>query len=129
MDAFAAAQAEEAEALLAHLGPAVLLNDLLFAQIWGFLDADDKRQLRSVGRGVRALADGSVVTLTMRGEPAIDLASALARWPNVTHLSVDCDVHSVAVLRAAPLPKLKALVLEHRGVSQALQGSLHALRQ
>ena len=49
----------------------------------------------------------------MRGEPAIDLASALARWPNVTRLEADCDVHSADVISAAPLSKLKALSLEY----------------
>ncbi|KAG1655501.1 hypothetical protein FOA52_008520 [Chlamydomonas sp. UWO 241] len=62
------------------MGPGVLLNDLLFAQMWGHLRTCDKKQLRAVGRGVKALVDDLVVTLTMRGIPAADLGSALALW-------------------------------------------------
>jgi hypothetical protein len=36
------------------LGAAVLLNGLLFAQIWSHLNTGDKKQLRAEGRGVRA---------------------------------------------------------------------------
>jgi hypothetical protein len=63
-----AAARAEAEALLSYLGPAVLLNDLLCALIWGHLDAYDKKRLRAVGRGVRALADSNVVNLSMRAQ-------------------------------------------------------------
>ncbi|KAG1679842.1 hypothetical protein FOA52_012755 [Chlamydomonas sp. UWO 241] len=101
-----------------HLGASVLLNGLIFAHhIWGHLDADEKRQLRAVGRGVRALVDDLVVTVTMQAKSlaAADLGAALARWPNVQTLSADCDVHSAAVISAAPLSKLKALLLEHTG--------------
>jgi hypothetical protein len=106
----AAAHADEA----AHnLGADVLLNGLLLAHIWGHLNSYDKRQLCAVARGVRALADGLVVSLKMLGKSASsDLASALARWPNVERLEADCDDNSAAVISAAPLTKLKALVLE-----------------
>ncbi|KAG1655506.1 hypothetical protein FOA52_008525 [Chlamydomonas sp. UWO 241] len=39
----------EAEADALALGPAVLLNDLLFAQLWGHMDADDRKRLRTGG--------------------------------------------------------------------------------
>jgi hypothetical protein len=105
----AAAHADEAEA---DLGAAVLLNGLLFSQIWSNLDADDKKQLRAVARGVMALADGLVVSVTMHGKSA-DLASALDLWPDVERLAADCDDDSAAVISAAPLPKLRELVLKH----------------
>lgn len=73
-----AEEGEEGEEGLLLLGPAVLLNSLLFAQIWGHLNADDKRRLRAVGRGVKALADSIVVALKMHGESASHLAAALA---------------------------------------------------
>ncbi|KAG1667514.1 hypothetical protein FOA52_013704 [Chlamydomonas sp. UWO 241] len=96
------------------LGASVLLNSLIFAHIWGLLDVDDKRQLRAVGRGVRALADGLVVSVTMNGKPATELGSALAQWPDLQRLTADGDVHSAAVISAAPLSKLRALVLEYK---------------
>ncbi|KAG1670182.1 hypothetical protein FOA52_000894 [Chlamydomonas sp. UWO 241] len=110
----AATHADEAEAN-PNLGASVLLNGLLFVHIWGNLDADDKRQLRTVGRDVRALADGLVVSVAMHGRPANELGSALARWPNVQRLLADCDDDCAAVISAAPLPKLKELVLEYTG--------------
>ncbi|KAG1667526.1 hypothetical protein FOA52_013716 [Chlamydomonas sp. UWO 241] len=109
----AAAHADEAKD--PNLGADVLLNGLLFAQIWVHLDADDKKLLRAVGRGVRALTDGLVVTLSMHGKSASELGSALVLWPHVQRLDADCDVDSAAVIRAAPLSKLKTLVVAHTG--------------
>ncbi|KAG1666512.1 hypothetical protein FOA52_014409 [Chlamydomonas sp. UWO 241] len=117
-----------------NVGACVLLNGLLFAKIWKHLDAYDKKQLREVGRGVKVLVDSLVVELAMHGKPASDLGSALALWPDVERLAADCDDGSAAVLSAAPLSKLRALVLEHMGVewsvpaiSRAAAAGLHEL--
>ncbi|KAG1668027.1 hypothetical protein FOA52_006560 [Chlamydomonas sp. UWO 241] len=48
-----AQEAEAQEALLAYLGPAVLLNELLFALIWGHLSTGDKSRLRARSPGGR----------------------------------------------------------------------------
>ncbi|KAG1678370.1 hypothetical protein FOA52_015136 [Chlamydomonas sp. UWO 241] len=58
----------------------------------------------------------------MQNEPAAELGSALARWPNVERLAADCDDDSAAVISAAPLSKLKALVLERTLTLEALRG-------
>jgi hypothetical protein len=118
-----APQADEADEADPDLGPTVLLNGLLFAQIWSHLKNGDKKQLRAVGRGVRALADALVETLDMHGKSA-SLASALALFPSVQRLEAESDEFSAAVISAAPLAKLKALVLSHlcHAVSHARMG-------
>jgi hypothetical protein len=93
---------------------APLLNSLVFAQIWGNLGRrGDKRQLRAVGRDVRALADSHVVALRMHEKSPTDLAVALALFPRVQRLEADCDVHSAGVISAAPLSRLQALTLRN----------------
>jgi hypothetical protein len=123
----AAAQDEADPALPSpHMGADVLMNGLLFAQMWQHLDADDKKQMRAVGRGVRALADALVVALDMHGKSKSDLASALALFPNVQRLAADCDAASAAVISAAPLAKLKALVLSQTVSHACAWGARHA---
>jgi Leucine-rich repeat (LRR) protein len=70
---------------------------------------------------VRALADALVVALDMHGKSKSDLASSLALFPNVQRLEADCHWHSADVISAAPLAKLRALVLSH-SVSHARMG-------
>ncbi|KAG1667528.1 hypothetical protein FOA52_013718 [Chlamydomonas sp. UWO 241] len=106
-------QAPQVDAESPNLGADVLLNSLLLAHIWENLDANAKKQLRAVARGVRALADGLVVQLATHDKPAADLAAALARWPDVEVLAADCDDESGSVISAAPLPKLRMLSLEY----------------
>lgn len=112
MQLYKADTASHADAADTNLGD-VLGNGLVFAQIWGHLDAVDKRELWAVGRGVRELADDLVVALLMHNKSASELHSALARWPDVERLTADCAVHSVPVISALPLCKLKALSLRH----------------
>ncbi|KAG1678365.1 hypothetical protein FOA52_015131 [Chlamydomonas sp. UWO 241] len=126
IQADAAGHADEAEAG-SNLGASVLLNGLLFAHVWGHMDAGDKRQLRAVGRGVRALTDGLIVSLSMHGNSAADLASALARWPHVQRLEADCDAHGAVVISAAPLAKLRVLVLYKCTVAKSEEWSMLAL--
>ncbi|KAG1659384.1 hypothetical protein FOA52_007847 [Chlamydomonas sp. UWO 241] len=104
------------------MGSSVLLNGLIFARMWAQLDAGDKRQLRAVRRGVRALADGLVVALTLH-ESATVFASALARWPNLQRLASHCDDDCAAVINAAPLCKLRSLVLEYHAELASTYGS------
>ncbi|KAG1663133.1 hypothetical protein FOA52_000655 [Chlamydomonas sp. UWO 241] len=59
----------------------------------------------------------------MHGEPASDLASALALWPHLERLAADCGDDSVAVISAAPLSKLRALVLARKGVEDSKEWS------
>ncbi|KAG1670157.1 hypothetical protein FOA52_000869 [Chlamydomonas sp. UWO 241] len=111
----AATRAEVVSEASPHLGASVLLNGLLFKWIWTHADAADKKQLRAVARDVRAMADGLIVALSMHGKPASQLGSALVRWSDVQRLAAVCDDESAAVISAAPLSKLKALSLEHKG--------------
>ncbi|KAG1654270.1 hypothetical protein FOA52_007940 [Chlamydomonas sp. UWO 241] len=106
---------EEAEAL-AVLGPAVLTNGLIFAALWANLgDRVDKRSLRRVCRGVRALADSSVAVLDVVGKGSTQMATALMTWHGVTSLKAAATAATFDVLSVTSLPRLRKLTLRHTG--------------
>ncbi|KAG1679525.1 hypothetical protein FOA52_011126 [Chlamydomonas sp. UWO 241] len=107
---------DEAAALEFASTHAVLLSeDLLHQQLWRWLDADAKAALRVVSKGTRSLVDGAVqvVASPSSGASAIDLASALLRWPAVRDLTLlnVSDAASLAPLSTASLARLTSLTV------------------
>ncbi|KAG1672420.1 hypothetical protein FOA52_013205 [Chlamydomonas sp. UWO 241] len=79
--------AEETAALETAPAREVLLSGVL----WPSLDAATKAALRGVSRTMRRLVDGSVVVVASPNvgiSAAVELASALVRWPGVRHLTL-----------------------------------------
>jgi hypothetical protein len=110
------------------LGAAVLMSDLILAQLWGLLDGDAKRALRLVCRGVRVQVDtGAVQELDAGDAEASELGKALARFPGVDSLKASChsDGLEAAVISAAPLHRLRTLELRYK-VRAMRPGDLHA---
>jgi hypothetical protein len=107
-------QAPDADAAVGDLGLDVLSNPLLFSHLWALLDRDGKRALRGVSRRLVELSDAAVAALDMREEGMSEggtSALALAKWPEITALTADADEDSLRVICAAPLARLRKLVL------------------
>ncbi|KAG1656424.1 hypothetical protein FOA52_009639 [Chlamydomonas sp. UWO 241] len=98
---------------------AVLLSeDLWHQQLWRWLDADATATLRVVSKDMRSLVDGAVqvVANPRSGASAIDLASALRRWPAVRDLTLFhvSDATDLAPLSTASLAGLTSLTVRQR---------------
>jgi hypothetical protein len=105
--------AEEAEAL-AFLGPAVLMNGLIFAALWANLgDRGDKMSLRRVCHTVRVMVDSYVTALDMPVGDSTQLSTALTLWPGLTCLTVSGTAACLSVLPAAQLARLQKLSLRN----------------
>ncbi|KAG1654273.1 hypothetical protein FOA52_007943 [Chlamydomonas sp. UWO 241] len=120
--AHGATEQEEAEAL-AVLGPAVLMNGLIFAELWASLGGScraDKRRLRLVCRGVRALANSAVTALEMEGEDSTQLSTALTLWPGTTCVTAPLTAACLSVLSAVLLPRLQKLRLRDAGEADSV---------
>ncbi|KAG1674823.1 hypothetical protein FOA52_015210 [Chlamydomonas sp. UWO 241] len=110
---------------LSLAGEAVLGCELVFFELWGQLGRLDKQRLRLVCRCTRDLANVGVQYADLRCKSAgikqahdgrertcaDNLTAALARWPGLADLRVSCYNECHLVLRAAPLPRLRKLVL------------------
>jgi hypothetical protein len=100
-------------------------TESLFAQLWIRLAGDrkSKRAVRMACKRMRDLVDGAVAMLSAQSD---DLGAALARWANITVLYAEVATpQSLAVLRTAPLPKLKKLTL--RVVGEFVRHAMHPI--
>ncbi|KAG1673103.1 hypothetical protein FOA52_013173 [Chlamydomonas sp. UWO 241] len=88
-------------------------------QLWRWLDANSKVALRVVSKGMRSLVDGAVqvVASPRSGASAIDLTSALLRWPGVRDLTL---LHVSSATDLTPLSTASLAGLTSLTVRQAI---------